>query len=488
MRNVSLALLFTLFLTSSFAQVITDVTYGGVEPRFGRDIEPANTGYMISTPVDGGWINTRLFRINENCDTLWTRNFGSDSVQYKTFEMITSSDGGYILCGDYQQLSTFPNMDSYIMKVDSLGHILWFNKFGIPYEVGGNKDYANNVIELTDGRMIVAGNAKYCYSDSSGYLNWTLFQGYVGLLDTIGNPIRMRSMVYMYQDDTATWQRRFFPTDLARNGSKVMIVSERTSGWGPPYGSFGHAVIVDSNLDTVKSFDFPVNNIVVGASVTHDNAFLIAGDSLLAKIDTMGTVLWQRNLNLPFRTFTEVLERTDGKIAVLQSANAWYMQSDVFYGQTPNSAQGVVIIHLYDTTGIWLKSDTLSTSLNGSRGIADFTVTSDNLYTLVGSSGNRAWILQFCDSCSVTSMVEQETNDQVELYPNPCNGYLTINGIEGYDFIQVYSVHGQLVSSDKIDVNSGSTQIDVTNLTGGVYFLQLTGEDMDAKSLKFIRE
>lgn len=473
MRNAIL-LLSILLCNYLCGQVMFDYTYGN-DPHYCRDIEHANNGgFMLSVQTDWPWTNTELYRLNSAGDTLWTRNFGSDTVQFKTYEMINSSDGGYILCGDHQTLSTQPNMDSYIMKIDSLGHVEWFNQFGITYEDGGNKDYANNVVELGNYNYVIAGNAKHCFTDSSGYFNFGLFQGYIGLLDSIGDTLRLRSIVYCFQPDTQNWQRRFFPLDMAVVGGKIMVVSEQTNGWGPPFYSAGHAVIFNQNLDTVRSMDFPVNNIITATCASNDNNFLIAGDSLLAKVDTSGNILWQRNLGLPFRSFTELAQRPNGEIVILESANGWWMQSDV-WANDASSAGGIVIMHTFDSNGYWICSDTISDQSMGIRGMADFVLSGDSIVTFGGGSGSpaRAWILQYAGRCHQTVSTNNVSADiNVVVYPNPCSDQLIIENAANIVSYSVYSISGQQLVRRDVSF-SEQISIDVHELKEGYYLLGL---------------
>ena len=77
------------------------------------------------------------------------------------------------------------------------------------------------------------------------------------------------------------------------------------------------------------------------------------------------------------------------------------------------------------------------------------------------------------------------TSDNIKLYPNPANATLNIEILEGqFDEVNVYSTTGELVKS-YTNVN-GSLQMDVSNLTTGMYFVRFVTGKL-AVSKRFIK-
>jgi hypothetical protein len=67
------------------------------------------------------------------------------------------------------------------------------------------------------------------------------------------------------------------------------------------------------------------------------------------------------------------------------------------------------------------------------------------------------------------------------LYPNPTNGILQINTHQEISFIEIYNLVGQKVLETK-------SEIDISNLVSGVYFVIINNEDGYSETYKIIKE
>ncbi len=76
--------------------------------------------------------------------------------------------------------------------------------------------------------------------------------------------------------------------------------------------------------------------------------------------------------------------------------------------------------------------------------------------------------------------VDEDGFETVSLYPNPANDKIRIEGLEGQHEIQIYNAYGMLVKTANID---GDSEIDLSNLSSGYYFLRVEGHTM-----KFVKE
>jgi hypothetical protein len=71
--------------------------------------------------------------------------------------------------------------------------------------------------------------------------------------------------------------------------------------------------------------------------------------------------------------------------------------------------------------------------------------------------------------------VDNSTAANLNIYPNPVSNTLTIDNLQNANTIELFSIDGKIVQS--ISVNSASAQIDVENLTNGIYMLQIEFAD-----------
>lgn len=70
----------------------------------------------------------------------------------------------------------------------------------------------------------------------------------------------------------------------------------------------------------------------------------------------------------------------------------------------------------------------------------------------------------------------------LNIFPNPAQDYISIG--EEFQLIQIYNVNGSLVLS----IQENQSQINVSDLSSGVYFIQMTAFDGDVKQSKFIKK
>lgn len=78
--------------------------------------------------------------------------------------------------------------------------------------------------------------------------------------------------------------------------------------------------------------------------------------------------------------------------------------------------------------------------------------------------------------------ISELENENVSIYPNPAQDYINIS--EDYISAKIYNINGSLV----MDVLQNQTQIDVSNLSSGVYFIQMNTIDGHVKQSKFVKK
>lgn len=485
MRNV-IFILFFCITSISHAQVVFDKSYGGVTyNRFGRNIELANNnGYLINASLGTGYMNTVLYRINATGDTLWTRRFGNDSIQFKTYEMVGITNGGYLMCGDYQHVNTPYSMDSYLMEIDSLGHTVWFNQFGIGNAVGG-KDYASNVLQLANGNIVTIGSAKHTYTDVGTIQNYGYFQGYAHLFDSYGDSLRAISLVHYYTPSTQGWNHRYYCYDAATFNNRVCIVGARYVNNQISSIDTSFVLLLDSNLDTIASVYFPIDRSLISVEATPQGTFVVFGDDLIAEIDTNGNVVWQRQILLNNWAYTKVSVRQNGEIVVLESADGADIAFDV---QSSNcQANGLVIIHTIDNAGNEICADTVAMGPASSKGMVDFVLEGDSIITMTGGIGVlRMWTVQFSGRCHSLTIVQPFLNPTFQTFPNPCLDIINVSGVGRNTRYSIIGSTGQTISESRFDNENGI--IIVSDLAPGFYTLQVCDESGLVSMTSFVKQ
>ena len=145
-------------------------------------------GYSVKQTIDGGYISVGyinnsqadvyLVKTNSIGDTLWTKTYGGDSVD-SGHSIYLTSDSGYIIAGGTNSYGA-GGEDVYLIKIDSIGDILWTKSFG---GVGGDACYS--VQQTSDEGFILAGYTKSFGAGSyDGYLIKTDANGNSGCYES----------------------------------------------------------------------------------------------------------------------------------------------------------------------------------------------------------------------------------------------------------------------------------------------------------------
>ncbi|MFZ2330427.1 MAG: PEGA domain-containing protein, partial [Atribacterota bacterium] len=86
----------------------------------------------------------------------WEKTYGG-SKDDEASSIIQTADGNYVVAG-YTESKGAGRKDAWILKLDSVGNIIWDKTYG-----GRENDSINSIIQLNDGNYVVAG-----YTESKG--------------------------------------------------------------------------------------------------------------------------------------------------------------------------------------------------------------------------------------------------------------------------------------------------------------------------------
>nr|MBK9650937.1 T9SS type A sorting domain-containing protein [Bacteroidota bacterium] len=249
-------------------------------------------------------------------DIEWQRTIGGD-FHDELDKIISTNDGGYILGGrstsniSKDKTENCNGYDDYwIVKIDSLGSIMWQNTIG-----GSKYDRLTEAVQTTDGGFLIGGFSHSGISgdkneDSLGYSDiWIL------KLDHVGNII---------------WQNT-----IGGKGTDVLQEIALTPDGGFLLGTYSDSDISDDKAENSinSSFDFWIIKIdSLGAIIwentlggsdndyftcmisTNDASFILAGTSYsdisgdknqnskgsddfwIIKIDSLGNIIWQNTI------------------------------------------------------------------------------------------------------------------------------------------------------------------------------------------------
>ncbi len=471
-------ILFNLCLSIASAQVLlwTEI-YGqqGVLEE-GEDVERTyDNNYIVLE-------HQRLYKIDQNGDTIWTRYIGGRSI-------VTTQDSGFVICG-----SSGGNVR--LLKTDGSGNILWVKFYGGPAQ-----DWGCWVEQTSDNGFIITGETQY---GGSG-LDYTD----IYLIKTDAN------------GDTF-WTKRFgSPYPIRDGGYAVLPTSDGgylITGYAQEIGGQQSgrifAIRTDSNGDTIWTRIYNYEGWGCDIKQTPDGNFIIAGRAyysfdpqyagLLIKINPGGNIIWSKwypvgetgtflpkgiNLALTqdggyFITFGDKkcrFIRTDSLGNILWSLS-WGSSGWNFTAATTRGWQNNTFI----ATG---RTDSLDNIGNGNLGIW---MIGDNVginEAQIAPSYNRDSYLKispnpFRNAVSINFLIPGTTS-QLRV-PNPQNlpAYYSTTQYNGLPpILKIYDASGRLVRRwDELTTRLSDHIIwDGTDdrgikLQSGVYFVQIEGD------------
>lgn len=168
-------------------------SFGGDDNNIANRVIETKKGDLVLCGLDmrresTGYSNIKIIKLNSKGDYVWSRSYGgaySDIVH----DILETDDNNLIIAGytfsnDGDFSSNKGQFDGWVMKVDSLGVVIWSNLYGRK-----DNDRLNSISKTNDGGYIVAGR-----TDS-----WKVYRGggdeyWILKLDKDGN---------------VEWERRF---------------------------------------------------------------------------------------------------------------------------------------------------------------------------------------------------------------------------------------------------------------------------------------
>jgi hypothetical protein len=142
-----------------FTLIRTDANGDSLWTKF-YGISSGTRRTTIIPTSDGNYIiqkGTKLYKINEVGDTLWTNSFNSsdpdEEITY--YEIAQVSDGGFVICGQ-AGIPWQEHLDVYAVKTDSLGDTTWTQR--IIGEESVSVSNAECIAQTSDGNFVLVGS------------------------------------------------------------------------------------------------------------------------------------------------------------------------------------------------------------------------------------------------------------------------------------------------------------------------------------------
>jgi hypothetical protein len=205
-------------------------------------------------------------------DTLWTRTYGGDSLDYAT-SIVQTTSGEYMAVG-YTKSFGAGGVDIWLIKLDSQGDTVWTKTYGGPFD-----DYAAEIQQTVDGGYILVGGTQLFSAESIyAYLIKTDENGDTIWAKTYGNSTWNAGLSVKQTPDRGFVLVGYESDDL-------LIIKTDSLGdmvWTKTYG--------DSFYDVAESVQIISGGYIIAGWT---NAY----DVYLLKTNTMGDTVWTKKYN-----------------------------------------------------------------------------------------------------------------------------------------------------------------------------------------------
>jgi hypothetical protein len=464
MKKIFFLMTFSLASVLCYSQIIFEKSYGCSLDEYGESvIQTLDSGYAVvgyESTHDMLLNNLYILRTNKYGDSLWSKIYSGDYNSYG-YDIANTNDTGFIITGSIQSSGQYSSNDIFLIKTNSYGDTQWVKTYN-----GYSPAFGYSVTQTIDGGYIITGvSGDYLINgtsliiiktNSNGDLTWV--KTYKAIYGNVGHSISQTndggyivagtassfgsgySRVYLVKTNpngdtlwTKTISKYNHDTGISlyETSDSAYIISGFASPWS---GNIKVLLIkTDLNGDTLwtkvyggnDNYHFCCNFI----EQTNDGNFFIAGSPSLIKTNSNGDTLWTKNY--PGRCLSGSKTYDDGFI-ITGSISNWPNQEDIFL----------------------IKTDSFGNSI-GTLGIINESLSLSN---------------------KIITVKPNPTNGQIKIHIPPQFG--KTKSLEVFNCIEQL----QIYQTDRF------TDLDISNLTSGLYFLVLTNTDNERQTIKIIKE
>jgi len=224
----------------------------------GNSVKLANGSFIILDLIDtigtSLW-DSGLIKIDSSGNVLWNKFYGGANDD-ELHSIIQLDDGGFILSGGTTTYGA-GDYDSYIMRTDSLGAILWSKTYG-----GALFENSLSSIKCSDGVIIAGGTKSFGFGGNDICIIKLDFNGNIMWAKAYGTSIDEMAYNIKQTSDNGFIIGGFYGVITADRGEMAMkIDSLGNFQWAKSYGSS------------------TCNDDFTGLNLTNDGGYIISGTS-----------------------------------------------------------------------------------------------------------------------------------------------------------------------------------------------------------------
>ncbi len=264
------------------------ITYGGTDNDYANSIGVATGGYFVAGHTHSIQNNTDtawVMKLDTSGAVVWSKAFGGETLHTNAATVRATLDrgnGGGCIVAGKAVTSPATTSDAWVMKLDGNGAVTWQKTYG-----GTGSDSTASITQTSDGDYIVAGQ-----TDSSGQGGsdaWLLkldANGGVTWQKTYGGG--QADVFNSVLEVTGGYLAAGMTQSFGSGGSDAWLVKMDTGGtvvWQKTYG--------EGDQDSASAIRRTPDNgyVMVGSTFDYGDG---SEDVWLLKLDVTGTIQWQR--------------------------------------------------------------------------------------------------------------------------------------------------------------------------------------------------
>jgi hypothetical protein len=354
----------------------------------------------------------------------WTKTIGGSSADYAN-SIIQSSDGGYVVAGGTESFGP-GGPYFYVMKLDSSGNVQW-NK---TIDLGE----ASSIIQSSDGGYVVAG-----WTESFGAGDGDIF---VVKLDSSGNVQWTKTMGGSSNDGAVS---------IIQSSDGGYVVAGYTYSFGAG-GWDIYVVKLDSGGNIVWTKTIGGSNLDVAYSIiqSSDGGYIVAGetwsfgaggsDIYVVKLDSGGNVQWAKTIGGSnndgsvsfFYAAVSITQSSDGSYVVAGSTQSFGAGAypDMYVVKMDANgnvcfSQNITNYSVSSTVGSFSSPSTVAISQSPTVNIVSPTVSSGGSVNDVCPSSPAPHLCSGSQDCSFSSAIASGEKEDVKSYGCSAGGVLS---------------------------------------------------------------
>jgi len=386
-------------------------------------------------------------------NVIWHQDYGDSQTGYRSDNISKTFDGGYVLSG---RISVPPNEDWFLIKTDSAGNLQWEKIYDKPL----NQNFGYNITTRDSGYVLVvntelaSGNysALMLKTNANGDTLWTKEYGSL-------NYNHVFKMIHQLPDGNfiAAGGKRepdlVYYVWLVKLDEQGKLIWERQHSYYPPNFTYNSDNYVEGMTITLEG-DIALTGYIIACPGVPSHT--TGNDMFILKVDSCG-YLENQNINAAFAYSLDTLNKT-----VLFSNQSTEYCTALWYFGDGDSVYQKNATHRYTTPGSY--TITLIVRAGNSLGTVQQQVNISDSCGYVSSSDINAAFTFSIDSFTVSFMNLSEDYCTSQWYFGDGNGSGLLNPAHSYADTGKYIV--TLIVKAGVSENIMLRQIHITTPVG----------------------